>query len=109
MDKNAAAQSVADKLIDAERAIDAAMIETSQMLEAMLQTRVDLHLSSTAADVAVARAAEAVAALAEARRAASATHAALTKVNREYGFGVETTAFKALPMSASANDLRIAS
>src|SRR3569623_227133 len=76
------AQRVADKLWATERAIDSAMVEAVQLIEAMISARRELKLSGTVGEVAQARAAEAIAALSEARRSVMATHAALAAVQK---------------------------
>jgi hypothetical protein len=110
MDRNAIASNVAVKLLSAERAIDSAMVEAAQLVESMVQARLDMRVAAASADVALTRATEALSALAEARRAASATHSALANVQQE--FGLQVTGAGPLEKSSAsletANPLRIA-
>jgi hypothetical protein len=85
MDKNVAATKVASRLFAAEAAIDAAMMETSKLLETMVQARREVNIAVPALDVAEARVAEAIAALAQTRRATVAAHGAMANVERKYG------------------------
>jgi hypothetical protein len=82
MDKQQTAQNVADKLFATERSIDDAMIHASQLIEAMVNARRELKISSTVGEVAQTRTAETIAALSEARRSIMATHAALANLQK---------------------------
>jgi len=83
MTKQESAQRVADKLWATERAIDSAMVEAVQLIEAMISARRELKLSGTVGEVAQARAAESIGALSEARRSVMATHAALEALRKQ--------------------------
>jgi hypothetical protein len=83
MDKFATGQSVADKLNTTELSIDEAMLGAAQMMQAIVEARREFDMPPAKAQVALTRTAEAVAALTEARRAASAAHAALDGIWRE--------------------------
>jgi hypothetical protein len=83
MDKFSIGQSVADKLNTTELSVDEALLGSAQLMQAIVEARKELNLSPAKAQVAMTRAAEAVTALTEARRAASAAHAALDSIWRE--------------------------
>jgi hypothetical protein len=113
MDRNAVANDVAIKLASAEFAVDAAMADMAKLVGAVAQARIDLRISSATIDVAVTRASEAMAALAEARRAAGAVHVALTHVEQEFGLqttgaGINKPAQASATPAQQANPLRVA-
>lgn len=82
MSKNEVAKNVASKLIGTERAVDDAMVQASQLLEAMIVARRELNYAGPVGEVAQARVAEAIGALSESRRAVMAAHAALEDVRK---------------------------
>lgn len=83
MTKVEVAKTVAERLFAAEESIDAATVRASQLLEAMIDGRRALNLSAPSAELAQARTSEAMAALAEARRAVVAAHTALAGLQRK--------------------------
>lgn len=109
MTKQESAQRVADKLFGTERAIDEAMVEAAQLIEAMISTRRELNLSGTMGEVAQARAAEAIANLSEARRSIMATHAALSTLQRQLDVEVVGIGEKDTNTPGQTAELRVAS
>lgn len=85
MDKFATGQSIADKLNALECGVDDGMLGAAQLMQSIVEARHTYKLSPAKVQVALTRTAEAVAALTEARRAASAAHAALDALWRENG------------------------
>lgn len=85
VDKMLVAQGVANKLFATETAIDAAMVEASQLMTAMLASRGELRMAATVGDEAVAKVAEAVATLAAARKQVVAAHGELAEVKLRLG------------------------
>ena len=110
MDKQHVAQHVADKLFATEESLDQAMIRAAQLIEAMIEGRRAFGLSAVAGEVAQSRAAEAIAALAEARRSVMATHAALANVQGKLDLQITGALDKAPGGGATGQaDLRVAS
>jgi hypothetical protein len=89
MEKVFEVQKVTKKLITTERAIDAAIIEASELLADMLRARQDLKVSAKFADPAFAKVAEAISTLSAARSAMAASHAELYEAKLR--LGVRTT------------------
>ena len=85
MDKVLVAQTVANRLFATENAIDVALIEASQLLQAMLQARQDLRISAVVGDRAPAQLAQAIAALSAARSAVVETHGELAEAKLTVG------------------------
>ncbi len=85
MDKDLVAQTVANRLFATENAIDVALIEASQLLQAMLQARQDLRISAVVGDRAPAQLAQAIAALSAARSAVVETHGELAEAKLTVG------------------------
>jgi hypothetical protein len=83
MTKIETAKLVADKLFATEDAVDTAMVQASELLGVMVQSRKALKLSAVAGEVAQSRVAEAIGAMAEARRAVMAAHGALANLQRK--------------------------
>ncbi|MBS0295425.1 MAG: hypothetical protein JSR45_03875 [Proteobacteria bacterium] len=108
MTKQESAQRVADKLFATERAVDDAMIQAAQLIEAMVSGRREMELSSTVGEVAQSRAAEAIGALAEARRSVMATHAALAHLRKDLGLTTAIGDDSGKPTQANS-DLRAVS
>lgn len=103
------ADQIATKLYATEHAVDGAMVAACQLLESMVETRQALGISGTVGEVAQARAAEAIAALSEARRAVMASHNALADLQRKHGVTVSQMEDKgAVPSTGQASSLRIA-
>jgi hypothetical protein len=79
------AQRVATKLFATEAAVDAAMVEVTEMMAELIQARKDLGLSPVVANGASAKFAEAVQALAQARTAIVTAHAELDETRLRIG------------------------
>jgi hypothetical protein len=79
------AKRVANKLYATEAAVDAAMVEVTEMMAELIQARKDLNLSATVAHGASAKLAEAVQALAEARTAVIGAHKELDETRLRIG------------------------
>jgi hypothetical protein len=79
---------VAAKLRVAEHSIDASLVEATEVVAEMLRARKDMGLAANVGDVAVAKAAAAIAALSEARTAMVAAHAELADVQSRLGIRV---------------------
>ena len=84
-DKMIVAQGVANRLFASEKAIDAALAESSKLMAEMVGSREELRMAATVGDEAVAKVAEAVAALAQARAAVVASHRELEQVKLRLG------------------------
>ena len=84
-DKMMVAQGVANRLFATEKAIDAALGEASGLMGEMLTSREELRISATVGEDAVAKVAEAVATLAQARHAVVAAHRELEQVKLRIG------------------------
>lgn len=110
MDKHQIGTKVATRLLATEAAIDAAMVQTSQLLESLVTGRREMHIADACLDVAEARVAEAIAALAQARRTALAAHSALGKFERLHD--IQHTAIGIMPKHdlppSAVGDLQIA-
>ena len=102
MDKDLVAQTVANRLFATENAIDVALIEASQLLQAMLQARQDLRISAVVGDRAPAQLAQAIAALSAARTAVVETHGELAKYLSDAGYRA-----RAVQVSAAAERGRL--
>jgi len=85
VEKAFVAQRVANKLFATEAAVDAAMVEVSEMIAELVQARKDIGLSAVVGHGASAKFAEAVAALAEARTAIIDAHAQLDETRLRVG------------------------
>lgn len=85
MEKVFVAQRVATKLFATEAAVDAAMIEVTEMMAELIQARKDLNLSPVVGNAASAKFAEAVQALATARSAIVDAHAELDEMRLRIG------------------------
>ena len=85
MDKVQAVKGVSTKLFATEDAIDSAMVNASQLIEAIVTCRQVLKVSAVTAEVAQSRIAEAIGALSEARRAVITAHGALADVQHKLG------------------------
>ena len=85
MEKVFVAQRVATKLHATEAAVDAAMVEVTEMMAELVQARADLGLSATVGNGATAKFAEAVQALAMARTAVVDAHAQLDETRLRIG------------------------
>ncbi len=85
MNKIETVKHVADKLFATEDAIDAAMVQSAELLSALVEGRKGLKLSAVAAEAAQSRIAESIGAMAEARRAIMAAHSSLQSLQRKMG------------------------
>lgn len=85
MEKAFVAQRVANKLFATEAAVDAAMVETMEMIAELVQARKDLGLSATVGNGVTNKLSEAVAALTTARTAVVEAHAELEEVRQRVG------------------------
>ncbi|MBO9557521.1 MAG: hypothetical protein J7515_02910 [Caulobacter sp.] len=89
MEKVFVVKRVAGTLHGAEAAIDAAMVETAEVIADMVQARKDLGLSATVGAAATAKVMAAMAALSEARTAMVEAHGELDQTAKR--LGVRTT------------------
>lgn len=85
MDKVFVAKSVANKLRATEAAIDAALIEATELMGDMIRGRVETKVSAVATDPTMAKVAAAIAALSEARTAMVEAHAAADELRLRLG------------------------
>jgi hypothetical protein len=109
MNRNEIAQGVADRLFATEEAVDTAMVRAAGLIQGMVEARRELNVSATTGEVALARAAEAVAALSEARRAVMAAHAALSSLSTKMDVEIFTPEKKDGERQAAAAPIRLAS
>ncbi len=82
-----AAEQIAAALFEAETAIDAALAKTAQLTGFMPLLRANAGASALIGQDAVERASQAIAALADARRAIVETHKELTVAQEQIGLG----------------------
>lgn len=85
MEKIFVVKRVAGTLHGAEAAIDAAMVETAEVIADMVQARKDLGLSATVGAAATAKVMAAMAALSEARTEMVAAHGELEQTAMRLG------------------------
>lgn len=109
MEKAFVAQRVANKLFATEAAVDAAMVETMEMMAELIQARKDLGLSPTVANGATAKLGDAVAALTAARTAVVEAHAQLDEVRLRIGIRTKLIGVIGKEGSLVQHDLRAAS
>ncbi len=93
MEKVFVAQRVANKLYATEAAVDAAMVEVTEMMVELIQARKDLKLSATVGNSASAKFAEAVQALATARTAIVEAHSQLDETRLRVGIRTKMIGF----------------
>jgi len=86
------AEQVAGALFEAEAAIDAALTKTAALTGMMPQMRKGVGASALIGQDALERASQAIAALADARRAIVETHKELSVVQGQIGLGAVTMA-----------------
>ena len=84
------AEQVAGALFEAETAIDAAIAKTAALTGAMPSLRKQVGASALIGQDALERASQAIAALADARRAIVETHKELSIVQTQIGLGAVT-------------------
>lgn len=85
MEKVFVAQRVATKLFASENAVDAAMVETAELMADLLKARKDLGISAVTGDRAASKLADAMAALSQARSAMVEAHNELSDVKLRIG------------------------
>jgi hypothetical protein len=85
MDKALVGQGVANRLFATEKAVDMAMIEAAKLMTSLVDARSELHLSAVVGDEATSKVAQAIATLAEARRAIVAAHGDLADLKLRVG------------------------
>ena len=85
MEKVFVAQRVATKLFASENAVDAAMVETAELMADLLKARKDLGVSAVVGGRAASKLAEAMTALSEARSAMVEAHNELNDVKLRLG------------------------
>jgi hypothetical protein len=85
VDKVFVAKQVATKLRATEAAVDAALVEATELMGDMIRGRVQTKISAGATDPAMAKVAAAIAALSEARTAMVAAHAAADELRLRVG------------------------
>ncbi len=105
-DKMMVAQGVANRLFATEAAIDAAMVEASQLMSTILTSQGELRMAACVTDGAVARIAEAVSTLATARQQVIAGHGELAEVKLRLGIRSRMMGEHQKHESSAAGDLR---
>lgn len=85
MEKALVAQRVANRLFATEKAVDVAMTEAASLMTSFIEARSDLGLSAVVGDHATAKVAQAIATLADARRAVVEAHAELADLKVRVG------------------------
>lgn len=102
MEKAFVAQRVANKLFATENAIDAAMLEASEMMAEMLKARKELGVSAVVGDQASAKLVEAMTALAAARTAMVEAHGVLGETKLRLGIRTKLAGFEMKEASAAS-------
>jgi hypothetical protein len=103
MNKAEVIASVAGDLNSAEQSLDAAIAQTTTLIQSMIGARTALTLSPIAGAASQAKAMEAVAALATAREALVGCHQELAKDHRRLGYGVYASGILNKPVESSTN------
>lgn len=85
MEKVLVAKTLANKLFSAEDAVDEAIVKASALLSGMIEAKAQLNVSLSTADPAVAKVAEALAALSASRTAMVAAHRQLEESKLRVG------------------------
>ena len=85
MEKALVCQRVANRLFATEKAVDSAMAEAAALMTSIADARGDLGLSAIVAGEATSKVAQAIATLAEARRAVVSAHNDLSDVKLRIG------------------------
>lgn len=104
------AEQIAGALFEAEAAIDAALAKTAHLTGVMPSLRKEAGASALIGQDAVERASQAIAALAEARRAIVETHKELSVAQHQVGLGavmLDTGGDKPPVTTASAGGRRL--
>jgi hypothetical protein len=108
MEKVFVVKRAAAKLHATEAAIDAAMVQTAEMMAELVQTRKDLNLSATVAAGATAKVVAAMAALSEARTAMVDAHAEMDEVRLRLGVRTKMMGWEFKMEAAPVADDRLA-
>jgi hypothetical protein len=108
MDKALVAQRVANRLFSTEKAVDAAMAETAVLMTSLIEARTELGLSAVVGDNATGKLAQAIATLAEARRAVISAHGDLADLKLRVGIRTKLIGVSDKPpeITQDATDLR---
>ena len=85
MDKALVAQGVANRLFATEKAVDTAMAEAASLMTSLIEARAELRLSAVVGDETTMKVAQAIATMAEARRAIVAAHSDLAGLKLRVG------------------------
>jgi hypothetical protein len=85
VEKMLVARRVATKLFATESAVDEALAEATEMMSEMLRGRAELRIAATPSDAAVAKVAQAISALSQARTAMVDAHAELNELKLRLG------------------------
>lgn len=88
MDRTETINALAGELHATEKAIDAAIVQTTTLIQGFIGTRTTLSLSPVAGAESQAKAMATLAALSTAREAIVACHAELARDHRRLGYGV---------------------
>jgi hypothetical protein len=108
MEKVFVAKRVAAKLFSTEAAVDAAMVEASELLSEMLTARKDVKASLVFADDVQVKMLDALKALSEARSAMVGVHGELNDAKLRLGIrtklGLEDKPVNAAPEAATLRD-----
>ncbi len=91
MEKVLVAKTLANKLFAAEDAVDEALVKASTLLSGMIEAKAQLNVSLSTADPAVAKVAEAIAALTASRSAMVAAHNQLEESKLRMGIRTKMT------------------
>jgi hypothetical protein len=109
VEKAFVAQRVANKLFATEAAVDAAMVETMEMMAELIQARKDLALSATVGNGVSAKLGDAISALAAARTAVVEAHLELDEVRARVGIRTKLIGVIGKEGSLVQHDMRAAS
>lgn len=109
VEKAFVAQRVANKLFATEAAVDAAMVETMEMMAELIQARKDLGLSATVGNGVSAKLGDAISALAAARTAVVDAHLELDEVRARVGIRTKLIGVIGKEGSLVQHDMRAAS
>ncbi len=85
MEKTLIAQRVATKLFATENAVDAAILEASQLLAGLIEARTDIGFSAVLGDAAISKVTLALSALSDSRRAMVEAHGELNDAKLRLG------------------------
>jgi hypothetical protein len=100
------AQRVATKLFATENAVDAAMVETAELMADLLKARKDLGISAVVGDRAASKLADAMAALSQARSAMVDAHGELNDVKLRLGVRTKLAGYEDKPPETRPAGLR---